>query len=179
MTLFDLGNGPHSLGQVPNHLSHYCGQSPCDTPELWDNGKPRWVPTMKDYQDTLVVFLSSLVEDPLMTQEEVPLPFQEEVPLVHLHPLVEFCRPPGFLGEVLLVCLDPWWTSLWSTLAPWWRSPGPSDPPGGVSPGSPGDSGSQGPAGQSFMWESGSALDQSISDMNRSVMQLLTAPTGS
>ena len=52
---------------------------------------------------------------------------------------------------------------------------GPPDPPGGVSPGPPGDSGSEGPAGQSFMWESGSALDQSISDMNRSVMQLLTA----
>ena len=29
------------------------------------------------------------------------------------------------------------------------------------------------------MWQSGSALDQSIVGMNRSVMQLLTAQTGS
>ena len=35
---------PHSLNQVPKHLSHCSGQYPSDTPESWDNGQPGWVP---------------------------------------------------------------------------------------------------------------------------------------
>ena len=34
---------PHSIGQVPNHLSHPSGLSPSDTPESWDNGQSGWV----------------------------------------------------------------------------------------------------------------------------------------
>ena len=48
-------------------------------------------------------------------------------------------------------------------------------PPGGGSSGPPNDSGSLDQPGQSFMWQSGSTLDQSIADMKRAVMQLLTA----
>ena len=55
------------------------------------------------------------------------------------------------------------------------EAPGLPGLPGGGSSGPPGDSGSQGPPRQSFMWQSGSALDQIIADMNRSIMQLLTA----
>ena len=53
--------------------------------------------------------------------------------------------------------------------------PVPHGPPGGGSLGPPGDSGSQDPPRQSFMWQSGSALGQSIVDMNRSLMQLFAA----
>ena len=52
-------------------------------------------------------------------------------------------------------------------------TPGPPGPPGGGSSGPPGDLGPQGPPRWSFMWQSGSAIDQSIADMNRSVMWLL------
>ena len=50
--------------------------------------------------------------------------------------------------------------------------PGPLGPPGGGSSGPTDDSG---PTQLSFIWQSGSALDQSIADMNWSVIQLLTA----
>ena len=62
--------------------------------------------------------------------------------------------------------------SIWIS---WWRSLGPPGPPGGGPLGPPGDAGPQGPARQSFIWQSGLALNQSIADMNRSVVQLLTA----
>ena len=52
--------------------------------------------------------------------------------------------------------------------------PAPPGPPGGGSSGPPDDSRSQDPPGQSFMWQSSSTLDESIVDMNQSVMQLLT-----
>ena len=53
--------------------------------------------------------------------------------------------------------------------------PGPPSPPEGGSSGPSGDLGSQGLPGQSFMWQSGSILDQSIADRKKSVTQLLTA----
>ena len=65
--------------------------------------------------------------------------------------------------------------SPWSAWIPGGGPPGPPGPSGGGSSGPPGDLGSQGPARLSFIWQSGSALDQSIADMNRSVMQLLNA----
>ena len=85
----------------------------------------------------------------------------------------------------------------WSAWTTWLRPPGLPDPPGGGLPGPPGspgvvlsgppgtpgggtsdppsDLGSQVLPGQSFMWQRYSTLDQSIADMNQSVMQLLTA----
>ena len=48
-------------------------------------------------------------------------------------------------------------------------------PPGGGSSDYPGDSGFQGPPRQLVMWQNGPTLDESIADMNRSLMQLLTA----
>ena len=60
----------HSPVQVPNHLCHQSGQSPSDTPESRDNGQPKWVPFIRDYQSILVFFLFSLVRYPLMPQEE-------------------------------------------------------------------------------------------------------------
>ena len=59
-----------------------------------------------------------------------------------------------------------------SSWTPWWRSP---SPPGGSPSGPPGDSIPQGPPRQSFIWQNGLTLDQSIADMNKSVMQLGTA----
>ena len=50
--------------------------------------------------------------------------------------------------------------------------PDPPGPPGGGSICPLGDSGSQGTPRQSFMWQNGSAPDQSTAVMNRSVMQL-------
>ena len=35
---------PHSLGQVPNHLSCYSHQYSSDTLETWNNSQPGWVP---------------------------------------------------------------------------------------------------------------------------------------
>ena len=35
---------PHSLGQAPNHLSHYSDQYSSDSPESWDNRQPGWIP---------------------------------------------------------------------------------------------------------------------------------------
>ena len=54
-------------------------------------------------------------------------------------------------------------------------SPSPAGPPGGGSLGLPGDLESQDPPRQVFIWQGGSALDQSIVNLNRYVMQLLTA----
>ena len=170
---------PCSLGQVPNHLSHHSGQSPSDTLESWDNGQPRWVP----YCEGLLRHFGGLsifsTGGPLMTQEDTLLVSQEEVPLICLDSLMEVPRPPGFpgggppgppglsglpgggpLGPPGSASGDP---------------PGPPGSPGGGSSCPSGDSGSQGSPGQSFMWQSGSTLDQSIEDMNRSVIQLLTA----
>ena len=35
---------PHSLGQMPNHLSQYSDQYSRNTLESRDNGQPGWVP---------------------------------------------------------------------------------------------------------------------------------------
>ena len=116
---------------------------------------------------------------------------------------------PGQLGPPMLeVPQAPWCprrmsprslSSIWTT---WWRPPclpgppggGPSGPPRSPNGGPPGPPGPprggisrsplvtrdlKGPPKQSFIWQSGSTLDQSIVDMNWSVMQLLTATTGS
>ena len=119
-------------------------------------------PTMKDYWDTLVVFLSSLVKDSWVTQEGPP-DFPGRGPLdLPVSPGGGlpgslgwgYFGPPGSLSGSLL---------------------GPLDPPEGGSLGTPGDSGSQDPPRHSFIWQSGLTLDQSIADMNTSVMQLLAA----
>ena len=63
---------PHSLGQVPSHLSHHSGQSPSDTPETWANGQPGWVAYHEGQLRHLVIFLFSPVGDTLMTQDKAP-----------------------------------------------------------------------------------------------------------
>ena len=83
---------------------------------------------------------------------------------------------PGPPGGGCLVLLDPLFeVPPGPPGSPRGGPPGPPSSPGGSSSGPPCDSGSQGPPRQLFMWQSGSALDQSSADMNRSVMQLLTA----
>ena len=80
---------------------------------------PDGSPTMKDYQDTGVVFLSFPVEGPPKTQEEASW-FPRK-------------RSPGLSGPP-----GP-------PRSPSWGHPGPPDPLGGGSLGHPSDFGSQGP----------------------------------
>ena len=106
-------------------------------------------PTVKDYQDILVVYLSSPVDDPSWPRRRLSWLPRTGAPCC-----------PGCPGE------GP-------PRSPSGGPQGSSGPPGGGSLGPPGDLGSQGPPRQLFIWQSGSALDQIIVDMNRSVMQLL------
>ena len=125
--LCDLARVPHSLGQVPNHLSHHSGQSPSDTPDSWDNGQPGWAPYHEGLPGGLSIFSSG---GPPYDQEEALLVSQEEIPLVCLDPLVVV------------------------TQVPWLPRRRPSGPPGPHVSGSwslPGDLGSQGPPRQTFM----------------------------
>ena len=124
-------------------------------------GSPDGFPTMRDYQDTLVAVLFSLMEDSLMAQVEVHLVFQAEVPQA---PWLQRMRYPWSIWTTL-------WTSPWTIWISWWRSSRSTWPSRGGFSGPPGDSGSQGPPGQSFMWQRGSTLDQRIVDMHWSVMQ--------
>ena len=110
-------------------------------------------PIVKDYQDTLLVSLSSPVEDPIMNQDGTP----------------------GFPGRGFPVPPGPPGGHPQSTWISWSGLQGQPGPLGCGSSGPPGDLGSQGSPGQSFVWLSGSAQDQSIEDMNRSVMQLLAS----
>ena len=101
----------------------------------WDGS-----PTVKDYQDTLLVSVFSSRGPPSDTGRG-PLASQEEVPLVCLDPLVEVHLVLlEVVLQVPLVTQDP-----------------------------------QSSPRQSFIWQSGLSLDYSIADMNRLVMQLLTA----
>ena len=143
---------PHSIGQVPSHLSDHSGPSPNDTPESWDNRQPRWVP----YHEGL--------------PRHILWSFYF---LQWRTPLWPWIRTPSFPGRG-----PPRPPGGGPSGVPGSLSGGPPDPPGPPGGGSScpsGDSGSQGPPRQSFMWQSGLALDQSIVDMDRSVMQLLTA----
>ena len=66
-------------------------------------------PTVKDNQDTSVVFLSSLVKDSLVTQEGA-LASQEEVPIIHMDPHLEVSQASlacQEIPQVPLVYLNP------------------------------------------------------------------------
>ena len=80
--------------------------------------------------------------------------------------------PTGPLASMEEVPMDPRWRSTWT---PAGGSPSPTGHPGGSSSGPSNDLRFQGPPRHLFTWQSSSALDQSMVDMNRSVMQLFTA----
>ena len=117
-------------------------------------GNPDGSPIMKDYQDTLVVFYLLQWRTPYDQGGGLLGFLGRGPPSLPGPPGGGLPGPPGSTNGGL---------------------PGPPGPPGGGSLGPSGDSGSQCSSRQSFMWQSGSALDQSIADMNRSIMQLLTA----
>ena len=127
----------------------------------WIMGNQDGSPTVRDYEDTLVVSLSSLVDDTLSPKQGLPG-----------FPWVGLLSPPGPPGDSLPIPLAskvevPWlprWRSPWSIWSPRWRSPdgdppgssgspsgGPPHPPGGGSACHPGGSGPQGPPRQSCM----------------------------
>ena len=114
-------------------------------------GSPNGFSTMRDYLDTLVAFLFFSGGGPLMTKMEVP-----QAPWL---PRREWLWSPW--TTLILISLwrssrSIWPSRRWFFRFPWWlrisRLPR-----------------------QLFMWYTGSTLDQSIANMNRSVMHLLTA----
>ena len=121
---------PHSIGTVPNLLSHPSGQSPSDTPESLDDGQLRLVPYHEGvprHHSGLSIFSGG---GPSYDPGGDPLVFQVEVPLVHLDPMERSLRPPSFQGEVF-------------------RPPGLSGPAGGgpPAPSGPPNGGPLGPSG--------------------------------
>ena len=123
---------PHSLGQVLNYLSHHSGWSPGDTPESWDNRLPRLVPTVRDYQGILVVFLPTPVENLQSPRRRSPCFPMQRSPWSPLSPVGGPPGPTASKKEVLqvsLVCLGDLVEAPWSALSPSWRPPGLSGSP--------------------------------------------------
>ena len=124
---------PHSIGQVPNHLSHPSGLSPSDTPESWDIGHPGWV----SFCEGLLRHLGGLSVfsggGPPYDLGTIPLVFQAEFPQT---PWQRSLRLPWL----------PRRRSSWSIWTAWLRPPGLPGHPGG-GPSGPLGSPNGGPAG--------------------------------